>query len=158
MQNSFVQCTSLYNVHRFCTLYEYVMEGKYVGTFWLRKIFFFVMLRIFPNLLKIQVLKLLIQKNQKNTSWRGEGGRGFHVLGNSVCSAGQGRIVPKTLIMRQAVRHDWLSSLPWATGTNEEILCTLRKKVFFTGPTIEQPRQDKNLLYRHNEPNEPAKE
>jgi hypothetical protein len=32
------------------------------------------------------------------------------------------------------------------------------KNKICTGPTIEQPRQDKNLLYRHDKPNKPTKE
>jgi hypothetical protein len=32
------------------------------------------------------------------------------------------------------------------------------KKIFYTIGRLEQPRQDKNLLYRHKEPNEPTKE
>ncbi len=42
-------------------------------------------------------------------------------------------------------------------GTIEFKLCTVRKKQFVRG-RLEQPRQDKNLLYRQEEPNEPTKE
>jgi hypothetical protein len=34
----------------------------------------------------------------------------------------------------------------------------MRKKIFCTGLTTEKPRQNKNLFYRHDEPNEPTKE
>jgi hypothetical protein len=34
----------------------------------------------------------------------------------------------------------------------------MRKKIYCSGPTIEHPRQDKNLLYRHDKPDEPTKE
>ncbi len=38
------------------------------------------------------------------------------------------------------------------------VLCGERKIIFWTALTIEQPRQDKNLLYWNEEPNEPNKE
>ncbi len=45
----------------------------------------------------------------------------------------------------------------WATGTNELKLCTARKKYFELG-RLGQPRQDKNILYQHDKPNESTKE
>ncbi len=41
----------------------------------------------------------------------------------------------------------------WAIGTNKVNKCAIRKIIFCTGLT----RQDKNLLYRHHEPNKPTK-
>ncbi len=43
----------------------------------------------------------------------------------------------------------------WGMGTNKVKYCTMKKKIFCVG-RLEQPRQDKNLLY--DEPNEPANE
>ncbi len=56
---------------------------------------------------------------------------------------------------RQATLHD---CLPRLLGNRDKRIETVYgdEKIFFTGP--EQPRQDKNLLYRHNEPNELTKE
>jgi len=45
----------------------------------------------------------------------------------------------------------------WATGTNKLEKCTMRKK-YFVLDRLEQPRPDKNLLYRHDKTNEPTKE
>jgi hypothetical protein len=47
----------------------------------------------------------------------------------------------------------------WAMGTKEVKKCTstVRKKYFVLG-RLEQPGQNKNLLYRHDEPNKPTKE
>ncbi len=42
----------------------------------------------------------------------------------------------------------------WANGDTK---CAVRKKIFCTHLT-EQTRQDKNLLFWHDEPNEPTKE
>jgi hypothetical protein len=42
-------------------------------------------------------------------------------------------------------------------GTKELKKCTTRKKYFILGRR-EKPRQDKNLLYWHDKPNEPTKE
>ncbi len=41
-------------------------------------------------------------------------------------------------------------------GRKELKLCTVGKKYFVLG-RLEQPRQNKNLLYRHDLPNEPTK-
>jgi hypothetical protein len=64
---------------------------------------------------------------------------------------------PETPIKRQATQHDCPSILLGAGGTKEVEKCTVRKKYFVLGQ-LEQPRQDKNLLYRHHEPIEPTKE
>ncbi len=45
----------------------------------------------------------------------------------------------------------------WAMGTHKVKKCAVRKQIFCTGSNIEQPRQDKNLLYRL-EPNKTTKE
>jgi hypothetical protein len=65
---------------------------------------------------------------------------------------GGNKFSPETLIKRQATQHDC-----WAMVTKEVEKCTVRKKYFVLGQ-LEQPWQDKNLLYRHHEPNEPTKE
>jgi hypothetical protein len=48
----------------------------------------------------------------------------------------------------------------WAMGTNDLKLCTGRKKniLLFVLGRPEQPRQNKYLLYQHEEPIEPTKE
>ncbi len=45
----------------------------------------------------------------------------------------------------------------WAMGTKEWKYCTVRNKHFVLGRQ-EQSRQKKNLLYRHDKPNESTKE
>ncbi len=45
----------------------------------------------------------------------------------------------------------------WAMGTKELKLCMVRKKYFILG-RLQQPRQNKSILYRHDKPNKPAKE
>jgi hypothetical protein len=42
-------------------------------------------------------------------------------------------------------------------GTKESKKRKVRKKYFLLG-RLEKPRQKKNLVYRHNKPNEPTKE
>jgi hypothetical protein len=44
----------------------------------------------------------------------------------------------------------------WATVTNKVKKCAMRKIIFCIGLDIEQPRQDKNLWFRHDEPIEPT--
>jgi hypothetical protein len=66
------------------------------------------------------------------------------------------RIVPPMYpeTHRLATQHTCLACPGcWAMGTNKVKKCTVRKIIFSTGP-----RQDKNLLYRHDESNEPTKE
>ncbi len=62
--------------------------------------------------------------------------------------------VPETHIMRQRTRHECLPSLLCVGFKGTEIVYGEEKKYFALG-RLEQPRQDKNLLCRHNEPNEP---
>ncbi len=58
-----------------------------------------------------------------------------------------------TCTKRQATQHGCLPSLLGRKGTNELKKCTVRKKLFCTG----QPRQNKNLLYRHEKLNKQPK-
>jgi hypothetical protein len=55
-------------------------------------------------------------------------------------------------------QHD---CLPRLLGDGEkliEIVKSEKKKKYFLPGRLEQPRQDKNLLYQHEEPNEPTKD
>ncbi len=45
----------------------------------------------------------------------------------------------------------------WPMGTHKVKKCAARKKIFCT-VWLEQPRQDKNSLYQHDEPHEPTTE
>jgi hypothetical protein len=63
----------------------------------------------------------------------------------------------ETNTIRQVTQHGCLPNLQGDGDKRIEIMyCTVRKKIFCTGPT-EQLRQNKNLLYRHDKPNEPTK-
>jgi hypothetical protein len=46
----------------------------------------------------------------------------------------------------------------WSMGTHKVKKCAVRKKKYFVLFWPEQPWQDKNRLYRHDEPNEPTTE
>jgi hypothetical protein len=63
-------------------------------------------------------------------------------------------LYPET--QRQATQHDCLPDC-WAMGTNKVKKCAVRKIIFCMG-RLEQPRQDKNLLYRYDESSEPTKD
>ncbi len=65
---------------------------------------------------------------------------------------------PETLINVQVTRHDWLKSLLGDGRQYEVKECSVRKIIFYIGPMLEKPRQDVNLSYQHDEPNEPTKE
>jgi hypothetical protein len=58
----------------------------------------------------------------------------------------------KRQIKKQATRHDCLSTL-LGNGDKETKIVYGEEKIFYTGLTREA-RQDKNLLYRHEEPNQ----
>ncbi len=45
----------------------------------------------------------------------------------------------------------------WAMGTNKLKQCMVKKNYIFCTGRLEVPRQDKNLLYRHDKPNETTK-
>ncbi len=59
--------------------------------------------------------------------------------------------------MKQRTRHGCLPSFLSVADKGIEIVYGELKKYFVPG-RLEQPRQNKNLLYRYNEPNEPTKE
>ncbi len=59
--------------------------------------------------------------------------------------------------MRQATRHDCLPSL-LANGEKWSEKVYGEEKKYFVLGRLEQPRQDKNLLYQHDEPNEPSED
>ncbi len=61
----------------------------------------------------------------------------------------------ETHIKRQATRHDCLPSLLSDGDKWIEIVYSKENNIF---GRLKQPRQDKNLLYRHEEPSEPTKE
>ncbi len=63
---------------------------------------------------------------------------------------------PETLTTRQATQHGCLPRL-LGDGDKRNGNSVVRKKIFCTGHRLEQPRQNKNLLYRHDKPNEPTK-
>ncbi len=62
---------------------------------------------------------------------------------------------PETHTKRQAAQHGCLPSL-LGGGDKEIEKCTMVKKYFVLG-RLEQPRQNKNLLYLHDKPTEPTK-
>ncbi len=55
-------------------------------------------------------------------------------------------VPPETHTKRQVTHHDCMPSLLGDGDKGMEIVCPL-----------EQPRKNKNLLYRHDKPNEPTK-
>ncbi len=60
-------------------------------------------------------------------------------------------------IKRQVTRHGCLPSL-LGGGDKSRVKVTSEEKNCFVLEWLEQPRQDKNPFYRHDEPNEPTKE
>ena len=60
----------------------------------------------------------------------------------------------ETQIKRQATQHGCLPSLLDNGYKGSEIVYGEEKKYFVLG-RLEQPKQNKNLLYRHDKPNEP---
>jgi hypothetical protein len=63
----------------------------------------------------------------------------------------------ETNIKRQATRQDCLPSLLGDGDKVSEIVCG-EDSIYVLLGWLEQPRQDKNLFYQHNEPNEPTSE
>ncbi len=64
---------------------------------------------------------------------------------------------PKTRTKRQATQHGCLPRLLGDGAKRIEIVYGEEKKYFVLG-RLEQPRENRNLLYRHDKPNEPTKE
>jgi hypothetical protein len=65
--------------------------------------------------------------------------------------------VTRDTLKRQETQHGCLPSL---LGDGDKIIEKVygeEKKCFVLG-RLEQPRQNKNILYRHDKPNEPTKE
>jgi len=69
----------------------------------------------------------------------------------------RGRSDATTHTRRQATQHDCLSSL-LGDGDKWSKIVYGEEKVYFVLGRLEQPRQDKNLLYWHDKPKEPTKE
>jgi len=69
-----------------------------------------------------------------------------------------GKLLPETHIKRQATRQDCLPSLLGYGDKWIEIMYGVEKNKYFVLGRLEQPRQDKNNLYRHDQPNEPTME
>jgi hypothetical protein len=67
-----------------------------------------------------------------------------------------GQRQPETHTKRQATQHDFLPCLLGDGDKGIEIVND-EVNIFFSGPTTE-PRQNKNLLYRHDKPRVPTKE
>ncbi len=66
-------------------------------------------------------------------------------------------VEPETLVKRQATLHNCFPSFLGDGSKWIEVVYGEEKKCFVLG-RLKQPRQDKNLLYRHDEPKEPNKE
>ncbi len=62
-----------------------------------------------------------------------------------------------TKTKRQATRQGYLPSLLGEGDKGIKIVYG-EEKILCTGPTIDQPRQNKNLLYQQDKPNKPTKE
>ena len=63
----------------------------------------------------------------------------------------------ETHINRQATRHNCLPRFLGNRDKWSEIVYSEGKHIFVLG-SLEQPRQEKNLLYRQDKPNKPSKE
>ncbi len=67
-------------------------------------------------------------------------------------------VQPETHTKRQAAQHGCLSSLLGDGDKGIEIVYGGAEKKYFVPGRLEQPRQNRNLLYRHDKPYEPTKE
>jgi hypothetical protein len=62
----------------------------------------------------------------------------------------------ETHIERQETQHDCLPSVMGDGDKKKEIAYSEENEILYWAGRLEQRRQDKILLYRHDEPNEPT--
>jgi len=74
-----------------------------------------------------------------------------------ILSCRYSQILPETYIQRQAALHDCLPRLLGDGNTNIEKVYIKGQKKFCTGPS-RAAKAEKNILYRHDKPNELTKQ